>query len=250
MLSALQKGLNTPLLIARETKISRTAIYAILKNLNKRGLIKSNIVSGRKYWNFTKKDVLDRNLYELKRTLLEIPEGVEEVSGLSDSTVVVHRGVEAIRKLFNNLFTQYKGERFYAIAGNEAAPNWNKIFSLRETNSFNRAIKKNNIIAENILQHGFLEQETERLGVEWAKDFEGRTARTNLIDQEYFEHGAQIFIFNQSMYLMALGEELVIEIRHSEIQKMILSFFRFIQDNSRTIDVNALLRELIGTKES
>jgi hypothetical protein len=48
---------------------------------------------------------------------------------------------------------------------------------------------------------------------------------------------------------MALGEELVIEIRNSEIQKMLLAFIRFIQDNSRVIDANALLRSVIAEME-
>lgn len=48
---------------------------------------------------------------------------------------------------------------------------------------------------------------------------------------------------------MALGEELVIEIRNSEIQKMLLAFIKFIQDNSRVIDANELLRKIIAEME-
>lgn len=44
---------------------------------------------------------------------------------------------------------------------------------------------------------------------------------------------------------MALSEEVVIEVKNSEIQKMILAFFTFMQEHSRTIDANALLRDLI-----
>ena len=47
----------------------------------------------------------------------------------------------------------------------------------------------------------------------------------------------------------ALGEELVIEIRNSEIQKMLLTFIKFIQDNSRVIDANELLRSVIAEME-
>lgn len=49
----------------------------------------------------------------------------------------------------------------------------------------------------------------------------------------------------ESLYLIAMREEIIIEVRNSEIQKLILSMFRFMQDHSKKIDVNALLRALI-----
>ena len=56
----------------------------------------------------------------------------------------------------------------------------------------------------------------------------------------------------RTIFLMALNEELVIKIRNSEIQKMILSIFEFMQDNSHVVDANELLRTLIaeGEKET
>ena len=44
---------------------------------------------------------------------------------------------------------------------------------------------------------------------------------------------------------MAIQEEIIIEVRTSETQKLVLSMFHFMQDHSRKIDVNALLRDLI-----
>lgn len=250
VLVALQGGAGTPLLLARVTKVSRTAIYAILTNLKKRGLVESRITSGKKHWTLAAEREIEEVLYAAKRTLLKIPEGREEGHGLSDSVVIIHRGQEAIRKVLGELLFVHKNERFYALIGDGAAEHWNKIFSLQETNKFNRALKTNNIIAETIIEDGFLERETRRLGVSWAKDFEGRTTRVNVIDAEYFAYGAQVWIFKQSIYLMALGEEIVIEIRNSEIQRMLLTFIKFMQDNSRVIDANELLRNVIAEMEA
>jgi DNA-binding MarR family transcriptional regulator len=249
VLLALQEGINTPLKITRETKVSRTAVYAILQNLKKRGLAVSHIVNRKKYWSVTNENHIERELYATKRTLLNIPEGREEIRGLSDATVIVHRGAEATRKVLGELLSEHKSERFYAFAGDAAAINWSKIFNPSETNKFNRTLKKNNIIAETILQDGWLQRETNRLGIEWAEEFEGRTTRVNTINGEYFQHGAQMFIFRHSIYLISLGEEIIIEIRNSEIQKMILSFFRFMQENSKVVDANELLRDLIARSE-
>jgi hypothetical protein len=250
VLVALRDGIDTPLLLARATKVSRTAVYAILQNLKKRGLAHTHIVSGKKHWSLTSEREIEEVLYSAKRALLKIPEGREEIHGLSDSTVVIHRGPESIRKVLGELLFAHKNERFYALIGDGAAEHWNTIFSLQETNRFNCALKKNNIIAETIIEDGFLERETRRLGVSWAKDFEGRTTRVNVIDAEYFAHGGQVWIFKQSIYLMALGEEIVIEIRNSEIQRMLLTFMKFMQDNSRVIDANELLRNVIVEMES
>lgn len=250
VLLALQAGSNTPVKLSKVTDVSRTAIYAILQNLKKRGIVTSHIQNGKKSFVLADEREIEKTVYAAKRTLLKNPEGREEIHGLSDSSVIVHRGKEAVRKLMNALLSDHKNERFYGFQGDVAAINWNNVFNVEETNRFNRNIKKNSIIVEAVLPDGWFERQTRELGVEWAKDFEGRATRVNVIDQEYFAHGGQVFIFKQSIYLMALGEELVIEIRNSEIQKMLLAFFKFIQDNSQVIDANALLRDVIAQMEA
>lgn len=250
VLIALQAGSDTPVKLSKVIDVSRTAIYAILQNLKKRGIVTSRVKNGKRSFVVADEHEIEETLYAAKRTLLKIPEGREEVHGLSDSSIIIHRGQESIRKVLGELLFAHKNERFYALIGDGAAEYWNKIFNLQETNRFNRALKRNNIIAETIIQEGVLERQTRELGVSWAKDFEGRTTRVNEIDAGYFAHGGQVFIFKQSIYLMALGEELVIEIRNSEIQKMLLMFIKFMQDNSRVIDANALLRNVIAEMES
>lgn len=248
MLLGLREGHNTPLLLARHTKVSRPAVYAILQNLKKRGLINSQITNGKKHWKLSSEQEIEEVLYETKRVLLKIPTGREELHGLSDSIIVVHRGKEAVREAMLTLFASKHSERFYwGFQGDVSTIGWNKTFTIAETNRINRYIKNNQIITEAILPNGWLEDQTKKLGVEWAKEFEGRTARVNVLDSKYFKHGGQCWVFKDSLYLFALSEELIIEIRNSEIQKMVLSIFEFMQENSRTIDANELLRNLISS---
>lgn len=249
VLNALQGGSDTPVKLSKATDVSRTAIYAILANLKKRGLAESRITNGKKHWALADEREIEETLYETKRTLLKIPEGREEIHGPSDSVVIIHRGKEAIKKVINEIFLQNSHDRLYGFQGDVAAINWNSIFSVQETNNINRLIKEKGFIVEAVLPDGWFERQTRELGIAWAKEFEGRTTRVNVIDAEYFAHGGQVFIFKQSIYLMALGEELVIEIRNSEIQKMLLAFFKFIQDNSQSIDANELLRNIISEME-
>ncbi len=249
VLDALRAGHSTPLLVSEYTKVSRPAIYEIITRLHKRGLIKSNIKDGKKYWSQTKDRDLEQALYETKKALFNFEEGVEEVQGLSDSTVIVHRGGEAIRKLLYGLFKDNKDTRMHGIQGDVVVIGWDKVFGTESTNELNRLIKKNHIIVEGIMPFGFFERQTKALGKKWAQDFEGRMAVNHEIDEEYFQHGGQIWIFKKSVYLIAMNEEIIIEVRNSEIQKLLLSMFSFIQDNSQKFDVNARLRKLLGKEE-
>lgn len=246
VLGALQDGYSTPLSLFKKTRISRTAIYAILKNLKARGIVKSSITDGKKHWLLENTEDIEKTLYDAKRQLLKIPEGREELHGLSDSIIVVHRGSEAIKKCLGDMFFKHKNKRLYGFQGNTSVIGWNKVFSVTETNKINQAIKKNGFIVEAVLPSDWFTHQTKLLGKEWAKEFEGRMTRVHTIEGKYFEHGGQVMLFKDSLYLLALNEEIVIEIRHSEIQKMLFAFLNFMQDNSETIDANQTLRKLMG----
>ncbi|OGZ12010.1 MAG: hypothetical protein A3D67_02375 [Candidatus Lloydbacteria bacterium RIFCSPHIGHO2_02_FULL_51_22] len=245
-LLALQNGADTPLVIARKTSISRPAVYAILKNLKKRGIAEYHTRNGKKRWKVSDEREIDRAIADAKRELLNIPEGREEVYGQADTMVVIHRGEKAIKNLLHEIIEENKGERLYGYQGKVSSIGWDTFFSVSETNRLNRAIKDNHLIVEAVIPDGWFEEQVARSGIEWAKEFEGRTTRVNVIDPKYFEHGGQMFLFKKSLYLFALNEGIIIEIRNSEIQKMILAMFEFIQDNSRAIDANELLRTLIA----
>lgn len=250
VLDAVWARQDTPLLIARYTKVSRPAVYEILERFKKRGLVKTNIRDGKHYWSPAKARDLEEALYSTKKALLNIEDGVEEMHGISDATVIVHRGGEAVRALIRSLFRDHKNERMYGIQGDMVNIGWNKVFGVEATNELNRWVKSNHIIMEGVVPHGFFEQLTAENGIGWARDFEGRTTDTHTISKEYFEHGGQMWIFKHSVYFIAMHEELIIEVRNSEMQKLMLAMFRFMQDNSRKIDVNAVLRELIAGRAS
>jgi hypothetical protein len=249
VLTALQDGYATPLLISRATDVSRTGAYDILHSLKHRGIVESHINKGRKGWQVVPSREMEGQFYQAKKALLQIPEGREEVHGMDDTGIVVHRGKEAIRKMVFSLFADPEDERFQSFQGDVSVIGWSRFFTVEETNQLNRLIKKHKTIVEAIGPQGWFEKQTKELGVEWAKEFEGRTTRYNVIAKEYFQHGGQMWIFGNSIYLAAMNEEVVIEIRNSEVQKMLQAFFLFMQENSRSIDANALLRKLTEEKK-
>lgn len=246
VLNALRRGQSTPLLISRYTKVSRPAVYEILTRLKTRGIAVKNIRNGKNYWSQVKDVDLERSLYETKKAFFGISENVEEIHGLSDSTVIVYRGGEAIRKLLFGIIKDNKNKRLYAIQGDVVVIGWEKVFGTERTNEINRYIKKNSIIVEGIMPYGWFDRQSKLLGKKWARDFGGRMAVSHEVDEEYFKHGGQVWIFKNSVYLIAMNEELIIEVRNSEIQKLILSMFSFIQDNSQKFDVNERLQKILG----
>jgi hypothetical protein len=248
ILDALIIGKNTPLSISRYTKISRPTIYDTFERFKERGLIQTNIKNSRKYWSLVKNEELIVKLYNTRKQLLNIPEGTEEAHGLKDATVVIHKGKPAIQKIIFDIIENHKEERLYAIQGNESASGWDKVIGAEKLNKFNRLIKENTIITEGVLPFGWFEKQLEFFGKKWAIDFEGRATMAHEIDEKYFQNAGQVWVFRKSLYLIAMQEEIIIEVRNSEIQKLILSMFRFIQDHSQKFDLNARLRELLKEK--
>jgi hypothetical protein len=245
ILDAIYHRQETPVQIERTTHISRPTIYDTIKKLHIRGLVRSTIRNSKKYWVPAKNIDLDKRLFDVKKTLFGFDEGVEEVHTPSESTVTIHRGKEAVHALIHSIFAEHKQSRLYGIQGDVVSIGWNKVFGVAGTNELNRLVKKNNMIVEALLPRNWFDRQIQLMGKEWAQDFQGRMSIAHEIDEKYFDHGGQIFIFKHSLYLIAMNEEIIIEVQNSEIQKLILSMFRFIQDNGRKFDVNARLRELI-----
>lgn len=249
VLLAVIEGCDTPLSIGNATKVSRPTVYDILLKLKKRGLVQSKIKEGRKSWLLVDHKELASALYETKKVLLNLSDGREEVAGVDDSLIVLHRGKEAVNKLLHEMFQSRQHERFLSFTGTSPISDWMTVMDADGIGLINRIIKKNGLITELIAPENWVQEHFNAMGKDWAVDYEGRTASTVYVEKKYFDHGAQLFAFKDALYLLALGDQLIIEIRHSAIQKMILSMYAFMKDHGEKIDANRLLRKLME-KES
>lgn len=245
VLLVLQTGHSTVVDIAVHAKVSRPSVYDILKKLKRRGLVESKIRTGKKSWHVVENRELASSLYKTKKILLGLSDGREEVQGVDDSLIVLHRGKEAVNKILHEIFLSRHHERFLGLSGISPISDWMTLIGPDEIGEINRIIKKNALITELIAPDHWIEEHYNAMGKEWAIDYEGRTASTVYVDKQYFDHAAQFFAFKDALYLLALGDQLIIEIRHSAIQKMILSMYSFMKDYGQKIDANRLLRELM-----
>ena len=247
---------HTPLSISAGTKIVRPTVYITLDALKGRGLINRYTLDGKKYWKVNNDSEIIELLQNSKKFLLSTPSGSESYVGsksregsknndVLESIVKVYRGKEEIKNLINHLFTNHKHERWQAIQGNRVSAGWYQIFGLDGINHVNELIKKNQMITDGIMPHRWYKEEFDKYGISWAEGFMGRMAATSEIDQKYFDHDGQIFLFEDSAYLLALNEELVIEIKNSQIKSILKEMVHYITDNADKVDVNKELRRLI-----
>ncbi len=247
VLLSVQEGHSTVVDIAAYTKVSRPSVYDILKKLKRRGLVMHKTDDGKKRWYMENERKLTDNLYLLKKKLLSFVDGKEEAEGVTDGTVTVHRGDEAIRNAIWDIFSSRKNERFQGYMGfDQVAAGWETLFTMQEISTLNKMVKENKIITESIFPKNWVENMFAKYGEVWAKDYEGRTASSVYVDVKYFHTSGQLFAFKDVMYLLALKDKMIIEIRHSDIQKMILGMYSFMKDNGEVIDINKRLRDLIA----
>lgn len=245
---SLRKGLSTPLLIAEATSIPRPTVYVTLDDLKSRGLIETYVISGKKLWRLKTKREINEELYAAKRFLFDLSEGREENHSAGDSFVIVYRGQEAIHKLLGRMFKEHKNERFYGFQGNTSTSAWESIFPVAAINEINRSIKKNNILVHAVLEKGWALETAKKFGTEWVKDFEGRTTSAHELPSKYMQYSTEVWIFKNSIYMLAPKEELVVEIENSGLVVMMKSLFSFVQDSTPGVDINKILRDVTKTQ--
>ncbi len=238
VMSKLQQGHITPLAISNHSDLTRQGVYKILTSLSDQGLVFSDIENGKKSWRIATVNELQDVFSQAKGEMF--PDSNNEVQ-----SVQIHRGETAVTKLLKNIFSVHKNEKCVGLQGDAVYDDWKQMFGLDEIHRLNKLIKKNNMIIQAILPEGHFERSIQIMGKEWAENFEGRSYRANLIDEQYFHHKAEMFFFKNKAYLICLHDEIIIEIAHSEIFKMLTLLVSFVQENSTLVDGNKRLRELM-----
>lgn len=249
VLTVLKKERSTPLEISRITKVTRPSVYVILEKLKKRGLVTTKIEQGRKYWLLENPRKIEETLYATKKYLLNISEDTEEVHGRSESNITIYKKTKDIQNLIPAIIKEAQNNHLYGFQGSNQEIGWSKIFSEKSTNEINRLVKKNKIIVEGIMPDHWFVEHTKEWGKAWAEGFSGRMTIAHEIDKKYFKHGGQLFATKKAVYLFSLNESIAIEIRNSEIQKMVVAMLDYMQSHAKKIDPNEILRTLLEQKD-
>lgn len=240
----------TPISLAKNCSIPRPTIYITLEKLARRGLVLRLKRSNKKIWIKNTDENIEKMITQSKTYFFDNKPKLSEKISISDNLqIYIHKGKNQIIKLLTKISKTHSRDRLIMISGDLVVDSWKKVLGVNKINSFNRDIKKYKIITELITSKKWFEDQTKDFGINWAKDFEGRTTQVQNIDNKYLNYASQIFIIKDQVYLVSMADEVFIEIKNNEIAKLLISLTRFIQDHSSIIDPNALLRELIQKTE-
>lgn len=236
VLNLLKADHLTPLSISKHSSLSRQGVYKILLQLEKRGLIFSKQTKSGRRWQLISKATFMERIEQIEVAIYD--------SAPISSFVKVHQGKEELYDLWKRILSR-KNSELIGIQGDIVYERWLEVFGLESINKLNSLIKNNKIIVRVIMPGGNFERAIKIMGLEWARHFVGRTYQTNLIDEKYFTHQAEIFISNNRIYIISMKEQFAIEILHLEVVKMFSSLVTFIQANSQLVDGNKLLIDVI-----
>lgn len=242
VIEALQNGHQTPLSISKHTALSRQGVYVALGHLVERGVVEIDVSQNKKLWRLVSSEDFDRATAEAKGTLYG------EVAP-SLSSVREYHGKVAVTNLLLKILTETKREDFVGIQGDGVYADWVRVLGSANINYINQCIKKNQLVVRAIMPEGNFERAFTIMGNEWAKHFKGRSYQANLIDEKYFVHKAEIFLIKKRLYFICMRDELVLEMSYPEFIKMFLLILSFIQDNSRLVDGNEILKNLVAGLE-
>lgn len=239
----------TPLSLARAASIPRPTVYITLKKLEARGLVRQKKEGKRHYWTpHLPKDIL-QDLAHCKMHIAEEEERAEHMLLSDDTSVRIHKGKDAIVSVLMRMIKHNGGARMICIQGNHVGGSWGKALDPREINRINNMIKERKVITEIVTSLNWFKLQANMFGNDWIKGFEGRTSKINLVADEYLDYESQIFLSGKSAYIFHMPEETAIEISNASIVKMLRSMIVFAQDNSKTVDGNAILRQLLENRK-
>ncbi len=246
VLAQVKAGRETPVQISKETDISRPAIYAILAQLEEQGLVTRHAVKGAARWRVASASQINRLLERAREEILGSKEEREVLYQEDNVGVKVYRGRKTISEVMRYIFQEHRGQTCIGFQGDNVFADWRDLLGAETINDLNKSIKKNGMVIQVIVPEGSFERSFDIMGLEWAKHFEGRAYRVNEISDDYFKHKGEMFLFKDSVYLISMREQVVIEIQHSQIQKMLYLLFEYVQDTSKVIDGNEILRQLMA----
>lgn len=242
----LQKEKSTPLILSKVSRIPRPTVYITLDSLKGRGLVEKRKDQGKSYFRVADFHVLEASLQDAKKLLLGVPDGRQELSHNNTPLVFLHRGRVAIEALLRHIFENHKNQKMYGLQGNRSTDAWEGLIDVATINNLNHSIKKNHIIVYAFLETGWVLSSAKKFGMEWVKSFEGRTTSVHDVPEKYMNYSTEIWLFKDSLYMLAPKEEVVIELRNSELVLMMKTLFSFIEDHTKQIDVNYLLRGFLN----
>jgi predicted transcriptional regulator len=237
--------------IAKHKELSRTGINYVLKNLIKKGLVFKKRVGKRNFYIAVSENellkILDQTNSEIRG---ENKKGVKVKISKQDE-FVVHVGINEIVPAYERIAFENKNERIRAIQHHKSWLDILKKLSGEQLANFNRAIIKNHLILDGMLNESAYEdyrkeiKENPEKNKEVIKSLEGRMADYTVFPDNVFNFHSEIWIFNSTTLMINWNEEVAIEITNENMTSFLKDMFEFVKMSGKKIDHNKMLKEII-----
>lgn len=223
-------GWLKPSQIRQESGLAQGSLYLVLKDLKARDFLHHRKIDN--VWGITDKFV------KVMHALNEI-EIKESDQNSWDNIVQInyYLGKKPINELFKRLDTTNQKERVYSYQGLVGVKGWLETIGLNKILELNKNIKENNIVFERILPKSFINYLRPKLGEKWFDSYSGQATSTSLIDDEYFKSPAEVLIKGNSVYLIWMGKQKIIEVVSEDLAILFKSFFKYISDSNRKVKI-------------
>lgn len=239
---------STVTYIALETKISRTTVHFLLNKMAKRELVEKVAVNGHYEWKiFSKTDFSQK----LRRLLSGFESKTDILGGIEGQGigVEVYRGKEKIKEIYKNILKVGSNERVYVIQGNKSAKRVLEKIEKEYFFDFHKAFKKKDIIMEGVIGESTLGI-FKRLTTKELESHADRSVITHIVPDQFVDFDIDIIMYSNYVFIINLEEENTIFIKNISIVQALKSLLAFMQANSRKIDLNAYIKQIIENRIS
>lgn len=236
-----------------ETEIIRTSISYNLKKLIRRGLVQK-IRAGKRYRYIALSPT--QLTYQLKNCIDEIQFNNSSLKGVRIKTnkkdeFVIHIGPQEIVPAFKRIAHENKNERIKAIQHHISFNDIVETATPEQIVDFNKAIIKNHIIIEGILNKSAYKSYIDEIISDAKKNkkviesLSGRMADYYVFPDKRFMSHAEIWIFNATTLIINWKESVAIEITNENMTSFLREMFEYVKDSCEKIDHNEAMRQII-----
>lgn len=226
--------------VAKETGIPRTSVAYNLKELVKRGLVKT-VVRGKRY-QYIALSKEDLSVYLQKVT----------DSPTKESGVIIHIHTKEIVSMYERIMSLHKDERWKVIQPNKSWMHMHKKLTAPELIRLNDAISKNGIIVDALIQadaykryREFFKRDEAALR-EIVGSFTNRKADYTLIPEHFFNHNAEIWLFRNTFCIINWEDEVAVEINNVDMMHFMKDLFEIAKMSGQKVDHNQAIRDLLA----
>lgn len=239
---------------AEKTRIPRTSVAFVVKNLVKKGLLLP-VRNGKRflYVSLTEQQLHNRLLQilgEMRATANERKGAQIRISKESEFTI--HVGLNEVIEAYSRIAAINKDTRIKAI---QSYKSWITIVEKLGPEGlirFNKHVRDNNLIIDGILQdkqydwYGeYLKGHPQAESIDTAESLGQRMADYTLVPSEFFNVYSEIWIFRSTVIIINWHDEVAIEITNDQMMSFLRDMFEFVKMGGKKINHEEYLREMM-----